>query len=383
LYFDICLEFGTWNLEFNMRGFIIKEFFHIFRDVRTMIILFGMPVIQILLFGFALTNEIKNARIAILDYSKDDVTTAIISKITSSGYFILEENLVSEDQIEDRFRQGKIKQVIIFGDDFAENLEKSKKAGIHIIGDASDPNTANLLTNYTQAIIKDYQATFLINQAAIPLLITPEPRLLFNPELKSVFMFVPGIITILLMLVCAMMTSISIAREKELGTMEILLVSPLKPIQIILGKVTPYVILSLINAISILLLGYFVFGMPMRGNLALLLLEAILFIFMALSMGILISTISKNQQIALMISLAGLMLPTILLSGFIFPIENMPKVLQILSNLMPSKWFIIIIKSIMLKGVGLQYIWKETLIIILMTAIFIGLSVRNFKIRLA
>jgi len=366
-----------------MRGFIIKEFYHIFRDVRTMIILFGMPVVQILLFGFALTNEIKNARIAILDYSKDDVTTAIISKITSSGYFILEENLVSEDQIEDRFRQGKIKQVIIFGDDFAENLEKSKKAGIHIIGDASDPNTANLLTNYTQAIIKDYQATFLINQAAIPLLITPEPRLLFNPELKSVFMFVPGIITILLMLVCAMMTSISIAREKELGTMEILLVSPLKPIQIILGKVTPYVILSLINAISILLLGYFVFGMPMRGNLALLLLEAILFIFMALSMGILISTISKNQQIALMISLAGLMLPTILLSGFIFPIENMPKVLQILSNLMPSKWFIIIIKSIMLKGVGLQYIWKETLIIILMTAIFIGLSVRNFKIRLA
>jgi ABC-2 type transport system permease protein len=196
-------------------------------------------------------------------------------------------------------------------------------------------------------------------------------------------MFVPGIITILLMLVCAMMTSISIAREKELGTMEILLVSPLKPIQIILGKVTPYMVLSLINAITILMLGYFVFGMPMRGNLALLLLEALLFIIMALSLGILISTISKTQQIALMISLAGLMMPTILLSGFIFPIENMPVVLQIFSNLMPSKWFIIIIKGIMLKGVGLQYIWKETLIIMLMTAVFIGLSVRNFKIRLA
>ena len=196
-------------------------------------------------------------------------------------------------------------------------------------------------------------------------------------------MFVPGIITILLMLVCAMMTSISIAREKELGTMEVLLVSPLKPIQIILGKVTPYVALSLFNALSILTLGYFVFGMPMRGNLALLLLEAILFIFMALSLGILISTVSKTQQIALMISLAGLMLPTILLSGFIFPVENMPLILQIISNIMPSKWFIIIIKGIMLKGVGLQYLWKETLIIILMTAFFIGLSVRNFKIRLA
>jgi ABC-2 type transport system permease protein len=366
-----------------MRGFIIKEFFHIFRDVRTMIILFGMPVIQILLFGFALTNEIKNARIAVLDYSKDDVTAEIIAKITSSGYFILEENLVSEDQIEDEFRQGKIKQVIIFEDQFAEKLLKDKKAGIHIIGDASDPNTASLLANYTRAIINDYQANLILNQASIPVMITPEPKLLFNPELKSVFMFVPGIITILLMLVCAMMTSISIAREKEIGTMEILLVSPLKPIQIILGKVTPYMVLSLINALTILMLGYFVFGMPMRGNLALLLLEALLFIIMALSMGILISTISKNQQVALMISLAGLMMPTILLSGFIFPVENMPVVLQVLSNLMPSKWFIIIIKAIMLKGIGLKFIWKETLIIILMTAVFIGLSVRNFKIRLS
>jgi ABC-2 type transport system permease protein len=178
------------------------------------------------------------------------------------------------------------------------------------------------------------------------------------------------------------MTSISIAREKELGTMEVLLVSPLKPIQIIIGKVTPYMLLSLINAVSILLLGYFVFGMPLRGSLPLLLGEAVLFIFMALSMGILISTIAKTQQVALMISLAGLMLPTILLSGFIFPIENMPQVLQIVSNIMPSKWFIIIIKSIMLKGTGFMYIWKETLILVFMILFFISLSVKNFKIRL-
>jgi ABC-2 type transport system permease protein len=366
-----------------MKGFIIKEFYHIFRDVRTMIILFGMPVVQILLFGFALTNEIKNAHIAVLDYSKDDVTTEIIAKITSSGYFILDENLDSESQIEGRFRQGKIKQVIIFEDNFAENLETGNSPGIQIIGDASDPNTANLLVNYTQAIIKDYETDILISQAAIPKVVIPESKLMFNPELKSVFMFVPGIITILLMLVCAMMTSISIAREKEMGTMEILLVSPLKPIQIIIGKVTPYVVLSLFNAISILLLGYFVFGMPMRGSLLLLLVESVLFIFMALSMGILISTVAKTQQVALMMSLAGLMLPTILLSGFIFPVENMPIPLQVISNLMPSKWFIIIIKSIMLKGTGFMYIWKETLILVFMTFIFIGLSVKNFKIRLA
>jgi ABC-2 type transport system permease protein len=365
-----------------MRGFIIKEFYHIFRDVRTMIILFGMPVVQILLFGFALTNEIKNARIAVLDYSKDDVTTEIISKITSSGYFMLDENLDSESQIEEKFKQGKIKQVIIFEDNFAENLGNGIPPGIHIVGDASDPNTANLLVNYTYAIIRDYQADILVSRASMPVMIVPEPKLLFNPELKSVFMFVPGIITILLMLVCAMMTSIAIAREKELGTMEVLLVSPLKPIQIIIGKVTPYVLLSLINAISILTAGYFVFGMPMNGSIVLLLAEAVLFIFMALSMGILISTIAKTQQVALMISLAGLMLPTILLSGFIFPVENMPVVLQVISNFMPSKWFIIIIKNIMLKGTGIAYIWKETLIILAMTIFFIGLSVRNFKIRL-
>lgn len=366
-----------------MRGFIIKEFYHIFRDVRTMIILFGMPVIQILLFGFALTNEIRNARIAVLDHSKDDVTTEIISRITSSGYFILDEYLESEEQIEDLFRKGKIKEVIIFEENFAEKLVKDKTAGIQIIGDASDPNTANLLANYTNAIIKDYQAGMLLNQASIPMVITPEPKMLFNPELKGVFMFVPGIITILLMLVCAMMTSISIAKEKELGTMEILLVSPLKPLQIILGKVTPYILLSLINALTILALGYFVLGMPMRGNIILLLLETILFIIMALSMGILISTIAKTQQVALMVSLAGLMLPTILLSGFIFPVENMPWALRTLSNIMPSKWFIIIIKNIMLKGIDITYIWKETLILIFMTLFFITLSVKNFKIRLA
>jgi ABC-2 type transport system permease protein len=365
-----------------MKGFIIKEFYHIFRDVRTMIILFGMPLVQILLFGYALTNEIKDASIAVLDHSKDDVTTQIISKIVASGYFKLSENLENEAQIGEKFKEGKIKLVIVFEDNFAEKLERDKSASVHIIGDASDPNTANLLANYASAILKDYQAGLVQSQAAIPVVITPEPEMLFNQELKGVFMFVPGIITILLMLVCAMMTSISIAREKEMGTMEVLLVSPLKPVQIIVGKVTPYIVLSVINALTILVLGYFVFGVPIRGNLGLLLFETILFLVMALSMGILISTIARSQQVAMMISLAGLMLPTILLSGFIFPVENMPDVLQWLSNLMPSKWFIIIIRSIMLKGSEIQHIWKETLILLLMIGIFIGFSVKNFKIRL-
>lgn len=365
-----------------MKGFIIKEFYHIFRDVRTMIILFGMPVAQILLFGFALTNEIKNARIAILDPSKDDMTREITRKIIASGYFILDGNLENYNQIEDKFREGKIRQVVIFENEFAAKVNREGHAEVQIIGDASDPNTASLLANYTIGILKSYQLELAQSSAGVPAQIIAETRMLFNDELKGVYMFVPGIITVLMMLVCAMMTSISIAREKELGTMEVLLVSPLKPIQIIIGKVTPYILLSFINAITILVLSYYVFDMPIRGSLLLLLLESILFIVMALSMGILISTVAKDQQVALMVSLAGLMLPTILLSGFIFPVENMPVALQILSNIMPSKWFIVIVKTIMLKGAGIAYIWKETLIIAGMALFFIALSIRNFKVRL-
>jgi ABC-2 type transport system permease protein len=260
-------------------------------------------------------------------------------------------------------------------------VEKEKDAAIHIIADASDPNTANLLTNYTRGIIQNFMIEKL-GMASLPIRINTEYKMLFNPELKSVFMFVPGVITVILMLVSAMMTSISIAREKELGTMEVLLVSPLKPIQIVIGKVVPYVVLSFINAVTILLLAFFVFGMPFHGSIALLMFETLLFIVMALSLGILISTLVKTQLTAMMISFVALLLPTILLSGFIFPIENMPVLLQWLSNIMPTKWFIIIIKDIMLKGVGLGYIWKETLIIMGMSLIFIGISVRKFKIRL-
>lgn len=366
----------------RFKGFVIKEFYHIFRDYRTMVILFGMPLVQILIFGFAISTEIKNAEIAILDNSKDVVTQKITNKILSSGYFKLEANLSDYKEIESSFRKGKIKEVIIFENNFAKKLETEKKANIQIIADASDPNTASLITSYTTNIINNYQVEMMKNQH-LPMQINPEVKLLYNEELKSVFMFVPGTITVLLMLISAMMTSISITREKELGTMEILLASPLKPIQIVVGKVVPYVFISFMIAVIILLLGFTVFGMPVQGNLILLLAECLLFIVMALSLGILISTVTQTQQTAMMISMFALMLPTILLSGFIFPIENMPLPLQIISNIVPPKWFIIIIKNIMLKGVGIGFIWKETLILLGMTLFFIALSVKKFKIRLS
>lgn len=364
-----------------MKGFIIKEFYHIFRDLRSMLILFGMPVVQILLFGFAISNEIKNAPIAILDHSKDQVTEKLTNKILSSGYFQLYSNLKSESEVYDVFKKGIVKEVIVFEPDFARNLGKNHLANIQLLADASDPNTANLIVNYTSAIINNFQQEYF-GDLNLPVTITAEPKMLYNPGLKSVFMFVPGIITILLMLISAMMTSISISREKELGTMEVLLVSPLRPVQIIAGKVLPYVLLSFINSITILLLSYFVFGMPVKGSLILLMAESILFISMALSLGIFISTVSNSQQLAMMLSMFALMLPTILLSGFIFPIENMPLALQVFSNIMPPRWFIVIVRAIMLKGLGLQYIWKETLIIAGMMLFFIALSVKKFKVRL-
>ncbi len=363
------------------RSFVKKEFFHIFRDTRTLLILFGLPIALILIFGYVVTSEIRNAKIAILDHSKDEVSIEISNKILSSGYFILDENLKSEKQIETVFKEGNVREVIIFEADFAKNLSKSRQANIQIITDASDANTANLILSYTRAIIQDY-ASDLNKTAANSIRIVPQTRMLYNEELKGVYMFVPGTMALILLLVSAMMTSISIAREKEMGTMEVMLVSPLKPLQIILGKVTPYFVLSFVNAATILLLGYFVFGMPVKGSLILLLGESMLFILLALSLGILISTVSPSQQVAMFISMMALMLPTILLSGFIFPIENMPDILQWISNLMPARWFIIILKNIMLKGTGVLFVWKESLIMIVMTVFFISMSVKKFKVRL-
>ncbi len=362
-------------------GFVVKEFYHIFRDYRTLLILFGLPAVQLLLFGFVITNEIKDAKIAILDQSKDEVTRRISQKVISSGYFILEKNLRSSGEIEQVFREGNVKLVLIFGPDFAKNLDKTGNAKVQIIGDASDPNTANILVNYIQGILSNYIIS--LNAEKIPMQIIPEVRMQYNGQMKGVYMMVPGLMAMLLMLISALMTSLSITKEKELGTMELLLVSPLKPVQIIIGKVFPYVFLAFADACIIIILGNTVFGVPVVGSVALLLAESFLFICMALSLGILISTITDSQQIAMMISLVALMLPTILLSGFIFPVENMPLILQWFCHIMPPKYFITIIKSIMLQGNSFRYIAFETGMLAGFTLLFIFLSVKKFKIRLA
>jgi ABC-2 type transport system permease protein len=363
-------------------GFLRKEFLHIFRDPRTMIIIFGLPIVQLLLFGKVINTDLQNSKIAILDQSKDNTTLEISSKLLSSGYFVLGGDLQPGDDVEDLFRKGKVKMVVTFSPEFEQTLEREGKANVQLLADASDPNTARILTSYASGIINDYVRKEKLQNLQLPHQINTEVRMLYNEGLKSVYMFVPGIMAMILMLISAMMTSISISREKELGTMEVLLASPLKPVQIVLGKVTPYLLLSFINALTILLIGVFVFGVPVKGSFIFLIAESFLFILMALSLGILISTIAPNQMVAMFISALALMLPTILLSGFMFPIENMPLPLRILSHAMPPRWFIVIIKNIMLKGTGIIFVWKETLILIFMTFLFIALSVKNFKIRL-
>lgn len=363
-------------------GFVKKEFLHIFRDYRTLFILFGIPAAQILIFGYAVSMDIKNAGIAILDLSRDEVTQKLTDKLISSDFFRETGKLLNYNDIDKVFKEGETKAVIVFEDGFGRKLTSEGKASLSIIADGSEPNTATLVTNYTMAIVNNFTAEMAVPGVTPSIAILPEVKMFYNPELKSHFMFVPGVITLILILICALMTSVTITREKEFGTMEVLLVSPLKPIQIILGKVMPYFILSIVNVILILVLSWLVFGLPVKGSIILLLAESMLYIMMSLTLGILISTVSSNMQQAIFISLIGLMLPTILLSGFIFPIENMPKVYDYVSMVLPPRYFIVIIKNIMIKGTGLAFIWKETLILTIMTLVFIGLSVKKFRIRL-
>lgn len=366
----------------SFKGFVIKEFKQIYRDKRTLLVLFGMPIIQMLLFGFAIRNEVENAKVMVLDASHDRVTRQIISKVDASNYFSVEGEIQSYNDIEKLFRQGEVDEVLVFESGFARKLHRGERPAVNIITDASNPNLAQLIQQYSSSIIIDYQQNLTDDSTVQRGGVTANVNMLFNPQLESVNLFVPGLIAVILMLISALMTSISITREKEMGNMEILLVSPLRPGQIIIGKVLPYLVLAFINVLTVLALARWVFGVPFRGSYSLFMAESLLFIFTALALGVLISAKANDQQTAMMASLAGLLLPTVLLSGFIFPISSMPYLLQLISNLIPARWFLVIVRSIMLKDSGFLFIWKETLILLVMTLGFIALSVKNFKVRL-
>lgn len=363
-------------------SFIRKEFWHVFRDKRSLIILLGMPVMMMMIFGFALSNEVKNSTVAVWDASKDATTEVLLERLNESKYFDVIKEIYSYAEIEEVFRKGEARMVIVFPPHFQEDLQHGKNAQIQLIGDATDPNTANIMINYATAIVRDYQIELLQGQA-IPMQIKVETRMLYNPQLKSAYNFVPGVMTLILMLLGAMMTSVSIVKEKEMGTMEILLVSPMKPIFVVISKAIPYLVLCFIDVCIILLLSYFVLEMPIRGNLFVLLGECLLFILTTLALGLLISAIVETQQVAMFISLVGFLMPSLVFSGFMFPIENMPLPLRVISNVVPPKWFFIIVKNIMIKGVGFNAVIKETLILAGMTLFFLAVAIKKFKVRLA
>lgn len=362
--------------------FVKKEFYHVFRDPKTLLMLFGLPVVQIVLFGFALTNEIKNSKVLIVDYAKDAASQEIITKIGATDEFVLQHQILSHLQIEDEFKTGRARLAIIFPANFQRDLLHQNSTQLQVIADASDPNQANTLTNYINTIVTEYQQS-LSEVKGIPYQIRPEIRMLYNPELKGATNFVPGVMALVLMLVCVLMTSVSIVREKELGTMEVLLVSPFNPFMVIIAKAIPYFLLSLVNLSVILVLSITLLEMPFNGSYLLFFAESSLLILTALSLGLLISNSTDSQQTAMLISLMGMLIPTMLLTGFMFPIENMPLPLRVFSNIIPSKWYYLIAKSIMIKGLGFSAIWKETLILLGMTVVLLTVSLKKFKIRLA
>ena len=361
--------------------FVQKELHHIVRDVRTMMILLAMPVIQIILFGFAITTEVKNAEIAVFDPSQDVTTQRIIDRIDASDYFDITRYLSSPSELRDAFKDGTIGLVIVFPNHFQESLLHAGKAQIQLLADASDPNTATTLTNYATAIIGGYQQE-LMTGSTIPMQISTEVKLLYNPQMKGAYNFVPGVMGMILMLICAMMTSISIVREKETGTMEVLLVSPMRPILIILAKAVPYLAISSVNLATILLLSVFVLGVPIAGSLFWLVFVSLIFILVSLALGLLVSTIAETQMVAMLISGMMLMMPVMLLSGMMFPIESMPLFLQMISNIIPARWYIAVVKNLMIKGADIFSIWKEVLILCSMAVALITISLKKFKIRL-
>lgn len=362
-------------------AFVEKEFYHIFRDKATMLIILLMPVVQVLIFGFTITTDIRNTSIAVYDQDRSEQSRDLLSHITSGPYFRVEQEVQEPEEFDEIFKKGKIKLILVFPPDFSEALAENRTAQIQLITDACNPNEANIINSYIQNIAARY-ALSLDKGAVESVYVEPVTRMMYNPQLKSAYTFVPGVIGLVLMLICTLMTSVSMVRERELGTMESLLVAPSKPFHLIFAKTVPYFVISVFNLAVIILLSLFAFDVPIRGNFGLLAGASLTYIFTSLCLGIFISTVSKTQQIAMIISLIGLMLPTVLLSGLMFPISSMPPVLQGISYILPARWFIDMARAIMIKGLGFGSIWLQWTILGGMAVVFLGASVRGFKIRL-
>ena len=346
-------------------SFILKESRHIVRDRRTMLILFGMPVVLMLLFGFAITNDVKNVRTVVVTSQMDHLTQAAVDRLSASAYFNITATVSTSQDAEQLIRNQKADMAVVFAPDFA-----SKKSGLQFIVDASDPNMAQQWTTYATQTISTAQH--------VPLNL----KMLYNPQMKSAYNFVPAIMGMLLMLICAMMTSISIVREKERGTMEVLLVSPVRPLMIIVAKAVPYLLLAFVILVTILLMARFVLGVPLAGSVGWIFLVSAIYILLALSLGLLISNVATSQLMALLLSAMVLLMPIVMLSGMLFPIESMPAVLQWLSAIIPPRYYIEAMRKLMIMGVGFDQVMHEVVILSAMTLLLLAVALAKFKTRL-
>ncbi len=346
-------------------SFVIKEAKHILRDKRTMLILFGMPVVMMLLFGFAISTDVRNVRTVVVTSQMDPQTQQAVQRLSASEYFTLTQTVPTPQQAEQLIRSQKADMAVVFSPRFA-----SRKDGIQLIVDGSDPNMAQQWTNYALGVLTQMNGGMV------------NTKMLYNPQMKSAYNFVPPIMGMLLMLICAMMTSISIVREKERGTMEVLLVSPVRPLMVILAKAVPYLVLAFTILIVILLMARFVLGVPLVGSLFWIIGVSLIYILLALSLGLLISSIAQTQLVALLLSAMVLLMPVVMLSGMLFPVESMPQVLQWISAVVPPRYYIQAMRKLMIMGVGIEEVLQEVLILLGMTALFLTIALKKFNVRL-
>jgi ABC-2 type transport system permease protein len=357
-----------------------KEFRHIFRDPRSLMIAILMPILMIFIYGHAIKFDIKNIKLGINDQERSKSSRELIAKFEKSGYFVISAYPENKNEIEQLFQQRKIKAAITIPYDYSKSINKNFNTKVQVIIDGSDSNTATVIMNYISIIMANISMELNFQLVSSP--IVTESRVWYNPNLESANFIIPGLVAIILMMICALMTSITIAREKETGTLEQILVSPIRPFEITFGKVLPYVVIALFDGALIVVAAKIMFGIPIAGSLIQLTLLSIVYLYASLSIGVFISTRVKTQQVAMMIALLATILPSLILSGFIFPIRSMPWLLRMISNLVPAKYYLDIIRGIILKGIGFTLVWQQTLFLFILGTMLLLISVARFKTKL-
>lgn len=357
-----------------------KEIRQLKRDKRMLYVLFVFPLILLVIFGYAINFDVHYIQIAVYDRDKSEYSRDFINRLTSSNYFDLVGYVDSENKIREILDKGKVQAVIVFPENMSRNIYSNKEAQVQILVEGVNANTAAVVSNYMNIASATFsqkitQEALAVNGRDLNIPISLEPRFWYNPDLNSTKFLIPGLISMILIMTAVISIALSIVREKEKGTIEQINVSPLSSIELLIGKTIPYTVIALFVALIILLAGYILFGMPIRGNIFLLFIATLIFLFATLNLGILVSTISDSQQVAFQISTLISLLPSFILSGFIFPIESMPPAIQILTNITPVKFFIVVLRGILLKGVGLEAFWDQMIYLIIFALFFLGLAV--------